>query len=103
METHSSKESEDGDDSNEESLFLAIEEKNKDKSGRSEGNKNSIRENIVVHAKLEPIEWIIVSGCSNHMNSDKEKFINLNNYDGGSVKFAREEVEPILWDRQYYN
>lgn len=29
------------------------------------------------------------------MNDDKEKFINLENYDGGSVKFVGEEDAPI--------
>lgn len=39
MEAHSSK-VEDGDDSNEESLFLTMEEKNKEMFGRPEGMKN---------------------------------------------------------------
>lgn len=97
METHSS-EDEDGDDSNEESLFVATEEKKKQMPWRSEGvknNKNSVCEKIALHTKVELKAWIIDSRCSNHMTGDKEKFINHEKYDGGSMKFVGEEVAPI--------
>lgn len=31
--------------------------------------------------------WIIDSGCSHYMTSDKTNFEHLDHYDGGSVKF----------------
>ena len=30
--------------------------------------------------------WIIDSGCSHHLTSDKTKFEHLEHYDGGSVR-----------------
>lgn len=97
METHSSKD-EYGDESNEESFFLAIEKKNKEIFGRLEGvknNRNLLSEKTTLHAKVEQKAWIIDSGCSNHMTNNKEKFINLEKYDGESMKFTREEVAPF--------
>lgn len=95
METHSY-EDEDGDDPNEECLLLTIDEKDRSKilEGK-ENNKKSEREKTALHAKVEPRAWIFDYGCSNHMNGDKDKFINLKKYDGGLVKFAGEEATPI--------
>lgn len=97
METYSSKE-ENGDDSNEESLFLTIEEKSDERSSNKEDVKNSekpVNVKTALHAKVEPKTWIIDSECSNHMTGDKGKFIDFDKYDGGSVKFASEEATPI--------
>ena len=35
--------------------------------------------------------WIIDTGCSHHMTSDKEKIENFEDYDGGSVRFGNNE------------
>ena len=35
--------------------------------------------------------WIIYSGCSHHMNSDKTNFEHMEHYDGGSVRFGNNE------------
>ena len=35
--------------------------------------------------------WIIDSGCSHHMTSDRTKFENMKHYDGGSVRFGNNE------------
>lgn len=48
-----------------------------------------------LHAKIQLSTWIIDSGCSNHMTGNKDKFINLKNYDGGSMKFAGEDGVAI--------
>lgn len=50
---------------------------------------------MLYNAKVEPKTWIIDYGCSNHMVSDRDKFINLQKYDGGSTKFAGEELALI--------
>ncbi|XP_057833888.2 uncharacterized protein LOC131044553 [Cryptomeria japonica] len=95
--TYSSEE-EYGDDSNEESLFLAIEEKNNELSKSSEDVKNNeklVSVKTALHEKLEPKVWIIDSGCSNHMTGDIGKFINLEKYVGGSINFVGEKVVPI--------
>lgn len=84
---HSSEE-EDTEDSNEESLFLAIEEKYQECIIKS-------KENTALHAKVESRSWIIDSRCSNHMNKDKDKFIALEKYGGKSIKFVGEEAAPI--------
>ena len=34
--------------------------------------------------------WVIDSGCSNHMTSDKEKYENIGPYNGGCVKFGND-------------
>jgi hypothetical protein len=35
-------------------------------------------------------KWIIESGCSHHMTTNKSKFITLNYYDGNSVRFGND-------------
>lgn len=39
-------------------------------------------------AQDSPALWILDSGCSGHMTGDKNKFSELQEYDGGSVKFG---------------
>ena len=35
--------------------------------------------------------WIIDSGCSSYMIGDKTKFEHMEHYDGGSVRFGKNE------------
>lgn len=56
---------------------------------------NRVKGKITLHAKVEPKAQIIDSRCSNHMTRDKGKVFNLAKYDGGSMKFAIQEVVPI--------
>lgn len=83
-EAHSSEEG-DVEDSNEESLFLTIEEK----------YQKSTREDCALHDKVEPRSWIIDSRFSNNMSRNKDNFITLKKYDCGSIKFVGEEVALI--------
>lgn len=46
-------------------------------------NGNLVKEITALHAKVEFKSWIIDFGFSNHMTSDKGKFIKLEKYDGG--------------------
>lgn len=48
-----------------------------------------------MHTKIELNTWITDSRSSNHMSSDKDGFINLNKYDGGSVKIFGEDGVSI--------
>lgn len=92
METYSSKDK-DGDDSNEESLFLSIEEKDSERFGTLHDeniNEISMTKKTTLHAKVEPKAWIFDSGCSNHVIGDIKKFIEFEKYDGGSIKFVGE-------------
>ncbi|GLJ39976.1 hypothetical protein SUGI_0817840 [Cryptomeria japonica] len=37
-------------------------------------------------------EWIIDSGCSNHMTGDKSKFLTFQEYNGGLVRFGDDKA-----------
>ena len=49
------------------------------------------RKSLLVQAALKvqrkKSSWILDSGCTSHMTGDKTKLNNLNNFNGGSVKF----------------
>lgn len=47
------------------------------------------------HAKEEEIVWLTDSDSSHDMTSGKGKFINLKNWNGGSVKFSDEGSAQI--------
>lgn len=40
-------------------------------------------------------EWVIDSRCSHHMTGDKSKFVRLEKYEGGVVKFGDDKVGII--------
>ena len=40
--------------------------------------------------------WILDSGCTSHMTGDKTKLNNLNNFNGGSVKFGNNDDAKIM-------
>lgn len=52
-------------------------------------------------AQDSPALWILDSGCSGHMTGDKNKFFELQEYDGGSVKFGN-NGEPRLLEKARY-
>lgn len=67
--------------------------------GTLSNSENSDRSLIVwtsLHAKEEPNAWVIDSGFSNHMNGDRRKLINLEKWNGGSVKFGGEEATQVF-------
>lgn len=74
---------------NEETLFMAIKKDNKENASKLKVKVSAL------HAKLEPVVQIIVSRCLNHMTKVEGKFIHLEKYDGGSMRFTREEVASI--------
>ena len=45
-------------------------------------------------------KWIIDSGCSHHMNGDKNKFKTFESCDGNSVKFGNDS--PCLVQGKWY-
>lgn len=68
------------------------------KFGTMQTNKSNEKSMIVwtaFHVKEEPNAWVIGSGCSNNMINDKRKFISLENWNGGSIKFGSKEVAQI--------
>ena len=54
-------------------------------------NDNEDEMALISHVSKNDI-WIIDSGCSHHMTSDKEKFEHFEDYDGGSVRFGNNAI-----------
>lgn len=51
----------------------------------------NIEQSLLVQTALlsnKKILWVVDSGCSNHMTRDKEKFVKLEDYASGFVKFG---------------
>ena len=40
--------------------------------------------------------WILDSGCISHMTGDKTKLNNMNNFNGGSVKFGNNDDAKVV-------
>ncbi|KAJ8644507.1 hypothetical protein MRB53_006255 [Persea americana] len=66
---------------------------------RTESQKNKA-ESLIVQTALKAqngsTPWILDSGCSNHMSGDNDRFMNLEQYDGGSVKFGNNDGAKIV-------
>lgn len=54
----------------------------------NENNERSLILWTALHSKEEPNAWVINSGCSNHMISDRRKLTNLKMWNGGLVSFV---------------
>ncbi|XP_043699332.1 uncharacterized protein LOC122650094 [Telopea speciosissima] len=57
---------------------------------------NSLFVQTTFRAQDKAVPWILDSDCSSHMTSDKNKFTELNQYEGGSVKFGNSESAKIV-------
>ena len=47
-------------------------------------------------AQNKYVPWILDSGCSSHMTCDRQKFENLQKYEGGSMKFDNNDGAKII-------
>ena len=47
-------------------------------------------------AQTKKTTWILDSGCTSHMIGDKTKLSNLNNFNGGTVKFGNNDDAQIV-------
>ena len=72
----------DSDSEEDEMVYIFI----RDDSNNEENEKTTLISNIIKNDT-----WIIDSGCSHHMTSDKKKFQYLEHYDGGSVRFDNKD------------
>ncbi|GLJ46680.1 hypothetical protein SUGI_0983970 [Cryptomeria japonica] len=61
-------------DANEDIVFVAIKEETSDHKA-------------LVSCMDSSDDWLIESGCSHHMTSDRSKFLTLKEFDGGVVRF----------------
>lgn len=64
-------------------VYIAI----KDESN----NDDEEDEMVIISHVIKNDIWIIDSGCSQNMSSEKIKFENFEDYDGGSVRFSNNE------------
>lgn len=49
-----------------------------------------------LNAQSKPKIWILDNGCSKHMIDDKQRFENLEEYEGGLVKFVNNDGAKIV-------
>ncbi|XP_043697427.1 uncharacterized protein LOC122648256, partial [Telopea speciosissima] len=57
---------------------------------------NSLVVQTAFKAQHKVVPWILDSGCSSHITGDKNKFVELNQYEGGSIKFGNSENVKIV-------
>lgn len=56
-----------------------------------EKDKDKVESSLIIQTALHVERknlCVVDSGCSNHMTSDKKKFIKLEYWNGGSVRFG---------------
>ena len=61
---------------------------------KHESNNEDDKRTLISHVSKN-YTWIIDNGCSHHMIGDKSKFEQLEHYDGGSVRFGKNEPNCI--------
>lgn len=80
------------------SFLIADEEFNNDKLDETDTEEifyvaikdgSDEEKSLISHLKTND-SWIIDSGCSHHMTGDKHKFVMLEDYDGGYVRFGND-------------
>ena len=71
--------------SEDEWVFIAIKENNPVPTKST--SCTNVEKSLVAQIE-EKDEWVIDSGCSHHMKGDKRKFVSLEKYDGGVVRFG---------------
>ena len=57
---------------------------------KDESNDEEDKMALISHVRKNDT-WIIDSGCSHHITSEKTKFEHFEDYDGGSVRFGNNE------------
>lgn len=79
-----------GDFDHNECLLLDLKDESTLERCQKECTPKKIEDTVVsfLHAKQEKNYWVVDSGCSNRMTSEKSKFVKLKKYDGGFVKFG---------------
>ncbi|GLJ23768.1 hypothetical protein SUGI_0450940 [Cryptomeria japonica] len=70
-------------------VFIAIKE---DGPLPIDSTSCTIEEKTLTAKVEEKDEWVIDSGCSHHMTGDKSKFVNMERYDCGIVRFGDDKA-----------
>ncbi|WP_274923123.1 hypothetical protein, partial [Streptomyces clavifer] len=69
------------------------------KAWRAKKKEDNSKESLIVqtafNAQKKAAPWVLDSGCSSHMTGDKAKFVKLQHYEGGSVKFGNDDGAKI--------
>lgn len=75
-------------------LFIAIQEKHVSTNPTSYVKEEKPMEESALSIQVEIYkdEWIIDRGCSLHLTDEKIKFVSLEKYDGGLVRFGDDET-----------
>jgi len=73
-------------------VFIAIKE---EEPISSKYINHKVVERALAAQVEEKDDWVIDSGCSHHMTGDKNKFLDLERYEGGMVKFGDNSASRI--------
>lgn len=99
----SNDESNNGDDDDEflfmdlkDDFFFTNSKRSAKESPSETKHKNERTLASTFHSRLEKNYWIIESGCSNHMTSDKSNFVKHEKYDGGFFRFGYDTSAKIF-------
>lgn len=73
-------------------MFIAIKE---DRHATIDSTSCTTEEKALATKVEEKDEWVIDSDCSHHMTSDKRKFVSMERYDVGIVRFGDDKASVI--------